>query len=106
MVMGWLRSNSVAGHVETAGIRMRVSATGMNGQTFHTRVKDNGRFKIGHLPAGTYTLRFRPECGDSWTVENIIVRAGESVEPRVENTDKNASQCIVIGMLKIEDDRG
>jgi hypothetical protein len=93
---------AIAGNVETFGFRVRVSATDAGGQTFRARVKSNGQFRISHLPAGTYTLTFHPDCGDSWKVDNVVVRVGETIVPNVEN----ANRCIVIGMLQIEDDRG
>ena len=95
-------NGAIAGNVETFGIRMRVTATGTNGQTFRARVKGNGRFRIRHLPAGTYKLTFVPDCGNSWSVEHVVVRDGETIMPNVQN----AGGCIVIGMLRIEEERG
>jgi hypothetical protein len=92
----------IAGNVQSFGIRMRVTATGTDGQIFRTRTKYNGRFRIRHLPAGAYTLTFVPDCGASWTVENIVVGAAETIVPDVQNEN----QCIVVGMLLIEEDRG
>jgi hypothetical protein len=60
------------------------------------------RFRIRRVPAGSYSLTFAPECGDSWTVENVVVRDSETIVPDVQN----AGRCIVIGLLRIEDDRG
>lgn len=93
---------AIAGTVETYAIRMRVTATGTGGQTFRARVRSNGRFRIRHVPADTYTLTFVPVCGNSWTVENVVVRDGETIVPAVQNVDG----CIFIGLLRIEDGRG
>ncbi|HYN46511.1 MAG TPA: carboxypeptidase-like regulatory domain-containing protein [Allosphingosinicella sp.] len=93
---------AISGNVESFGIRMRVTATGTGGQTFRARAKSNGRFRIRRLPAGTYTLTFVPECGNSWMVENVVVRDGETIVPNVGNADG----CIIIGLLRIEDGRG
>jgi hypothetical protein len=94
---------AIAGRVDNYdGFRIRVSATGTGGQTFRTKVKGDGHFKIKHLPNGTYTLTFHPDCGEPWTVENVVVGEGESMVPHV----RNANGCIVVGLLRIEDDRG
>lgn len=93
---------AIAGKVEYPWYRTRVVATGADGQTFRAKVKRNGSFRIGYLPDGTYTLEFRPDCGESWKVENVKVGGGETVVP---NTHSEAT-CIFIGMLKIEEVRG
>ena len=92
---------AIAGNI-AAGMSMRVTATARDGQRFRTRVRGNGRFRIRHLPAGIYTLTFSPGCGSSWTVENVVVGAGETVLPDV----RNEGECIVVGMLRVECDRG
>jgi hypothetical protein len=93
---------AVAGRVEAFGLRMRVIATDGSGRTFGARVRRDGRYRIGHLPAGTYTLTFVPDCGESWTVENIIVGAGETIVP----DPQHPGGCIVVGLLRIEDPGG
>jgi hypothetical protein len=93
---------AIAGRVATFGIRIRVTATGPGGETFRATVGNNGRFRIRHIPAGTYRLTFDPACGDSWTVEGVAVGNGETVIPNVEN----GGSCIVIGLLRIEDGNG
>lgn len=93
---------AIAGNVESFGARVRVTATGPGGQTFRARVRSNGRFRIRRVPAGTYTLTFVPDCGDNWTVENVVVGNGETIVSNVQDT----GQCIVVGMLRIEDGRG
>lgn len=95
-------AGAIAGHVENFGIRMRVTATGPDGQAFRARINGNGRFRLRHLPAGTYTLTFVPSCGDSWTVENVVVGADET---RVSNV-QHMNNCIVVGLLEIEEARG
>ena len=94
---------AIAGNVEHAWYRTRVTATGTDGRTYRTRVDgNNSRFRIRHLPAGTYSLTFAPSCGDSWTVENIVVGSGETMLPDVRHEDG----CIFIGALVIEENRG
>jgi hypothetical protein len=94
-------AGAIAGNIETFGIRMGVTATGPDGQAFRARINGNGRFRLRHLPAGTYTLTFVPTCGDSWTVENVVVGAGETRVPNVQHMNN----CIVVGLLRIEDPR-
>ena len=95
-------AGAIAGKVESGSFRVRVFATGANGQTFRTKVKGNGQFRIKHLPAGPYTLSFHPDCGDSWTFGEVVVRDGETIVPDV----KDENQCIVVGLLQIEESRG
>ena len=92
----------IAGHVDTFGIPIRVTATGTDGQTYRARVNREGRFRIRHLPTGTYTLTFVPDCGERWTVENVVVSVEETILPEVQNENG----CIVVGMLSIEEQRG
>lgn len=80
--------------------RIRVTVTGPDGKARHIWVKD-GKYRIDHLPAGAYTLTFYPDCGDKWTVENVVVGSGHAV---VADT-QDPNQCIIIGQLRIEEPR-
>ena len=93
---------AIAGHVKFAEFRTRVTATDMGGRIFRTKLKSKGQFRIRHLPAGTYSLTFKPGCGQSWTIENVVVGAGETSLPNIESPDG----CITVGMLRIEKDEG
>lgn len=90
---------AIAGDVSAFGVRVRVIATSSDGRKFRTKVKNGRRFRIGNVPPGTYRLSFVPDCGERWTVDNVVVGDGETVVPASENE----SVCIVIGMLRIED---
>ena len=92
----------IAGKVENPWYRTRVVATGANGQTFRTKVKRNGSFRINHLPGGTYSLEFRPDCGSIWTIDNVVVGAGETVVPQT----RDDNECIMVGMLRIVEAKG
>jgi hypothetical protein len=93
----------IAGNVLNPWYRTHVTATGTDGRTYRRRVDpNNGRFRIRHLPAGTYSLTFVPDCGESWTVENVVVGSGETMVPNLGHENG----CIVIGLLEIEDGRG
>jgi hypothetical protein len=94
-------AGAISGAVESYGSRTRVTATGRTGQTFRARVKENGRFRLRHLPPDTYTITFRAACGETVTVENVVVRDAETVLPGVQEVQG----CIVIGLLRIEDHR-
>src|SRR5205085_11825779 len=63
---------AISGRVDSYGTRIRVIATGPDGREYRRRAGVDGRFRIKHLPAGTYRLTFTPGCGDSWTVENVV----------------------------------
>lgn len=89
----------IAGTVESFGFRLRVTATGQDGRAFRVRIGGNGRYRIRHVPAGTYTLTFAPSCGESWTVENVIVGNGQTNVAHVQDPNP----CIVVGLLRIED---
>ncbi|MEO7827379.1 MAG: carboxypeptidase-like regulatory domain-containing protein [Allosphingosinicella sp.] len=92
---------AIAGKVEAYAARVRVTATGPAGHGFQAKVKRNGRFRIEGVPAGTYRLTFVPDCGESWTVENVVVNAGETIVPE----SQNSNGCITVGMLRIGDDK-
>lgn len=94
-------AGAIAGTIATSGFRARVTAAGPGGQTFRARIRSNGRFRIRHVPAGTYTLTFT-DCGGTWTVENVVVGRGETVVPDVPDRE----MCIVVGLLRIEEANG
>jgi hypothetical protein len=92
----------ISGKVETSAWNTRVTATGADGKPRRVRVKADGRYKIKHLPAGSYKLIFAPDCGDSWVVDGVVVEERRTI---VTNTvDPNG--CIVVGLLRIENDAG
>lgn len=92
---------AIAGNVESFGIRVRVTVTGPDGRTYRTTARTNGQFRIRHLPAGTYTITY-DFCGERRTVENVVVRDGETIVPNTPDGD----QCIIIGSLRIENGWG
>ena len=98
-------SGAIRGIVEVSGFSVQVTATDADGRTFRTRAKGKGRFRIKHLPAGTYRLSFVPDCGGSeMTIERVVVGDGETIVPDVRGKDED--RCIVVGLLRIEKDRG
>jgi carboxypeptidase family protein len=93
---------AIAGIVESSVSRVQVIATGADGRTYRARTGRGGQFRIRHLPAGTYRLSFESGCAEYLPVENIVVRAGETNVPNV----RSESQCVIIGLLRIEEGQG
>ncbi|MBX3563857.1 MAG: carboxypeptidase regulatory-like domain-containing protein [Sphingomonas sp.] len=89
---------AISGDVMTYGFRTKVTATDTSGNSYRTTSKANGKYKLKHLPAGTYTLTFVPDCGDSWTVENVIVASSEIAAPK----SPDESGCIIVGKMLID----
>lgn len=92
----------IAGKVDMFGLPTRVAATDQTGRKFKTKTGAKGRYKIKHLPPGTYRLTFKPSCGEEWTVEDVEVGQGRTEVP----VTGDESGCIMIGMVKIEESRG
>jgi len=92
----------IAGRVAFCSFNMRVVATGADGRTFRARVRNDGRFRIKHLPAGAYRLSFKSHGQEDQVFENVVVRDGEISQPNLDN----GYQCVVVGMLRIEDNQG
>jgi len=90
-----------------------VSAIAADGQVYHAKIGLNGRYKVKRLPAGRYVVRIDstgPEPTKAETVDpappaepssnQVMVEAGRTVTLDVSDSD---NQCIVIGMLEIDD---
>lgn len=90
---------TIVGKVNTYGDRVRIKAAGPDGQIYKAKVKRSGRFRVKGVPAGTYTLTFVPDCGEEWTVADVVVGTGETILPDADND----AGCIVVGMLRIEE---
>jgi hypothetical protein len=93
---------AITGKIENYGFGGRVVATGQDGRTYRGGVKGNGRYRIRHVPPGSYALTFMTTCGGKEPIGDVVVGDGEAIAPEA----KESSACIVIGMLRIEDDRG
>lgn len=92
---------AISGTVESSFGRVRVTATGTDGRAYRVRTRGDGRFTIRHLPAGTYRVSFEA-CEAYPPLENVLVRDGETQVPNVRSDE----QCVVVGMLRIEDSTG
>jgi hypothetical protein len=93
---------AIVGKIDTFGFRAKVTAENAAGGLYRARVRSDGRYKIAHVPAGTYALHFVPDCGDGWTIENIVVGNGEASIP----VTPDRGGCIIVGKLEIDDNRG
>ena len=93
-------TGAIAGGLQY-GFQTRVEARSEAGRTYRTRVDREGRFRFERLPAGTYSVTFIPDCGDTRTIENVVVREGQTDLPQVQDLDR----CIIIGQVRIEEDR-
>lgn len=89
-------SGMITGTVWNTGV-LRVTATNAAGAIFRKTVRGD-QYRLKHLPAGTYTLSFEPDCGDAWTVTGVEVDSGETVVPE----NKQGSGCIIVGMIQLE----
>jgi hypothetical protein len=92
----------IAGKVENSDWNTRATATGADGKIYSAKVKYNGRYKIKHLPPGTYRLSFTAECSEPWEAGNVIVAAGKKT---IGNTTEEYG-CIVVGLLELENKNG
>lgn len=94
-------AGAISGQVNASDSTVRVTATSREGKRFKTKVK-HGRFNLRHIPVGTYRLTFVPDCGSRWTLEEVVVRGGETVVPATTGPN----ECIVVGRLQVDDRRG
>lgn len=95
------RDGSISGRVTNGDFHGgRVTMTGPDGSARTQRLRPGGRYQFSRLRAGTYTLAFKTECGDPWTVENVVVGRGETRQPDIEDPEP----CLYIGQMRIEDD--
>ncbi len=93
---------ALSGSIVATDFPIRVTATSADGKSYRTKADSKLRYRIRHLPAGTYTLTIAPSCGDSWVVENVVVRDTETVVP----TAVNPGGCITVGLLRVEKNQG
>ena len=92
---------AIAGMVRVFGTPVQIVAKGPNGKSIRTRTDADGAYRIEHLPAGSYTVRFKLGCGFVETIGNVVVRNGETAMAAPEG-----SACITIGMLRIDESKG
>ena len=93
---------SIEGKVAGGYWGMRVVATNANGKRYKARVQNQGHYRIGNLPPGSYSLYAFPDCGEpSETVQASVVAGKATVKDISE-----VLQCIVVGQLVIEDGNG
>jgi hypothetical protein len=80
-----------------------VTATDKNGNSYRAKAKSSGRYKIKNVPPGTYLVEFSSDCGERWSVEDVVV-ADRAVD--VTGGPSDDQRCIVVGLLEISGRRG
>lgn len=98
-----LPTGAISGRLTYTMFKITVVATGADGTVHGGKVRSNGRYLIEHLPAGEYALTFTPGCGEPWTLESkVVVKEAETIVP----DGPAEGECIVIGLLQIENNEG
>lgn len=93
----------ISGTVDTSWpFNLTVTAKGEDGREYRGKVKKNGRYKITKIPPGTYSLDVQGGCGHPWSSGKVTVRGRETVQH--DATDPN--ECIIVGMIEIEQNDG
>lgn len=90
-------NGSIIGTAETSASETTVTATDGNGNLYRTKTKSNGRYKIKNVPPGTYTVEFSSDCGEAWSVKDVVVD-NRQVDVTSGPSDRI---CIVVGLLEI-----
>jgi hypothetical protein len=93
---------AISGNAYACAYRVQVIATDQSGATFEATVNASEHYKIRHIPPGTYSLTFVPDVGQKWTLENVVVGDRKTKAPDARSPD----DCIVVGMLRIENPNG
>ena len=92
----------IAGKVENSDWNTKATATGADGKVYSAKVKNSGRYRIKHLPPGTYKLSFTAECSEPWEAGNVMVADGKrTIGDTVEEYG-----CIIVGLLELENKNG
>ena len=94
---------AIVGTAETFGFKTTATAKDRNGNSYRTKVRTNGRYKIRNVPPGTYTVEFSSDCGSTWTVEDVVVGDGQV---NVAGEPGDDQRCIIVGLLRVYDAEG
>ncbi len=94
---------SIAGKVENFWLSGTVTATRTDGQPYRAKIKRSGKYKVKHLPPGSYAMQFDDWCSEGpWQGGTVEVKVGETTR----KDTKNPNGCIIVGQLKIEEHTG
>ena len=93
---------SIEGKVAGGYWGMRVVATNARGKRYKASVQKEGRYRIGNLPPGSYSLYAVPNCGEPREMAQAAVVAGKATVTNLAETN----ECIIIGQLVIEEGNG
>jgi hypothetical protein len=89
----------IVGKVDPRSGVKSVTATSYDGRTYRTKVFGDGSYRFRPLPYGPYSLKFNDDCGGQDGGQVILQESEHSVE-----VSPSTQVCIVVGMVKIEDD--
>jgi hypothetical protein len=81
-----------------------VSATAADGRIYRARIGSNDRYKLKRLPAGPYEVKVDVSypSPDDPKATKVSVEAGQTSHANL----REPGQCIIVGMLKIDESRG
>jgi hypothetical protein len=89
---------AIAGKVDYSWPTIWVTASGTDGKQHHGKTNRYGRYKIKHLPPGTYQIAFSDGDETNWNGGAVIVEDRKTV---VRDTE-NPNPPIIVGMVKVE----
>jgi hypothetical protein len=93
---------TIAGRVDYSWPTILVTATSENGKKHIAKTNRNGRYKIKHLPPGTYQIAFSDGDTTHWTGDDAIV---EDRKTAVRDTE-NPNPPIVVGLIQVDNTSG
>jgi hypothetical protein len=98
LAQGHRPKGAIAGKVEIWG-KTTVIAKDSSGKTYTARTRSNGQYRIGNVPPGVYSMEFLPDCGDAWTVKDVVVEDRKIAVPSAPDDNDG---CIVVGLIEID----
>ena len=95
---------TIAGNVLTNSWNTTVIATATDGKQYKAKAKRNGRYKIKHVPPGTYDIAYSADCEGDWKGGKVDVQADATAT--VSGVATPEDMCIIVGQLVIEKQHG
>lgn len=97
-------TGTISGKLEGFMLSGWVTATSADGKQYQAKITRYGHYKFKKLPPGTYILRFSSGCGEPWTSGPVVVQAKRTA--KISPVTPDDSQCIIIGMMTIDQSIG